>query len=398
MKKRKFFVVCAILTVLLIFGSVSLYAGGAQEEEDAVKIAFIGPLTGPNAAQGVGARNSFLMAIDEVNNSGKLPYTIEVIVLDDESKPGTAASVAQMAVSDPDIVAASGHWNSPCAEATIPIFKSEGIPFIVWGAISPTLTSKENYPYVTRVCPTQAQENIPLAKFAMEELDRQRWAIISDTSTYGKSNTEAWENNAKEYSGVEIVSLDEIQVGTTDFRPILSKIKNRDLDGVYFGGVVMEGALVRRQMVELDMEDTLMVGISGIVDDKFIETAGADAAEGVVAVKPGKDISRMSGGTEFVENYKSAGYSEPFGAYGPYAYDAAKIITTAMAKVGPDKNKLIDAIANIEYSGLLGTTSFNEFGQTENVVSTIYVVQDGKFVPWYESDYEDGSLSLPGAD
>ncbi len=397
MNRRRTIFVCAILTIFLLAGSVSLFAGGEQEDQDVVKIAFIGPLTGPNAAQGVGARNSFLLAIDQVNKSGKLPYTLEVMVLDDESKPGTAASVAQMAVSDPDVVAASGHWNSPCAEATIPIFKSEGIPFIVWGAISPTLTSPENYPYVTRVCPTQAQENIPLAEFVMDDLGRERWAIISDTSTYGKSNTEAWKKNAEKYSGVEVVSLDEIQVGTTDFRPILSKIKNNNLDGVYFGGVVMEGALVRRQMVELDMEDTLMVGISGIVDDKFIETAGADAAEGVVAVKPGKDISQMEGGSDFVKNYEEAGYSEPFGAYGPYAYDAANIIATAMAEVGPDRAKLIDTIVDIEYSGLLGTTTFNDFGQTENVVSTIFVVQDGEFVPWYESDYEGGARSLPGA-
>lgn len=395
MKMKRF---CFLVVVLVLFVlPMSLFAGGNKEDGDVVKVAFIGPLTGPNAAQGVGARNSFLLAIDQVNNSGKLPFTLEVMVLDDESKPATAASVAQLAVSDPDVVAASGHWNSPCAEATIPIFKSAGIPFIVWGAISPTLTSPDNYPYVTRVCPTQAQENIPLAEFVMDELGRKRWAIISDTSTYGKSNTHAWEENAKNISGAEIVSLDEIQVGTTDFRPILSKIKNMNLDGVYFGGVVMEGALVRRQMVELGMEDTLLVGISGIVDDKFIETAGADAAEGVVAVKPGRDISQMPGGSDFVANYEKAGYGEPFGAYGPYAYDAANIIAEAMAKVGTDKEQLIDTIVNIEYSGLLGTTIFNDFGQTANVVSTIFVVQDGKFVPWYDSEYAAGTRSLPGA-
>jgi branched-chain amino acid transport system substrate-binding protein len=397
MKKGNTILACLILSAFLLLGSVSLFAAGEQESGDVVKVAFIGPLTGPNAAQGVGARNSFLLAVDQVNKSGKLPFTLEVIVLDDESKPATAASVAQMAVSDPNVVAASGHWNSPCAEATIPIFKSAGIPFVIWGAISPTLTSPDNYPYVTRVCPTQAQENIPLADFLMGELGRKRWAIISDTSTYGKSNTAAWKENASRYPGVEIVSLDEIQVGTTDFRPILSKIKNNNLDGVYFGGVVMEGALVRRQMVELGMEDTLMVGISGIVDDKFIETAGADAAEGVLAVKPGKDISQMPGGSDFVKSYEAAGYGEPFGAYGPYAYDAANIITTAMAQVGADKGKLVDAIVNIEYSGLLGTTTFNDFGQTENVVSTFFVVQDGKFVPWHESEYKKGARALPGA-
>ncbi len=387
---------CILSIIFLLVGAAGVFAGGQQEGPEEVKVAFIGPLTGANSAQGVGARNSFLMAVDEANESGDLPFTLDVMVLDDESKPATAASVAQKAVSDPEVVIASGHWNSPCAEATIPIFKSEGIPFIIWGAISPTLTSSENYPHVTRVCPTQAQENIPLAEFVMEDLGRKRWAIISDTSSYGKSNTEAWEENAEKISGAEIVSLDEIQVGTTDFRSILSKIEDKDVDGIYFGGVVMEGALVRRQMVELGMEDTLMVGISGIVDDKFIETAGEDASEGVVAVKPGKDISQMPGGEEFEKNYEDADYGEPFGAYGPYAYDAAKIIVEALKEVGPDKEKLVDAVVDMEYSGLLGTTTFNDIGQTENIVSTIFVVEDGEFVPWYESEYSEGDRDLPG--
>lgn len=346
--------------------------------------------------QGVGARNAFKLAIDQANSSGKLPFKVEVIDLDDASNPGTGASAAQKAVADPDVVAASGHWNSPVAEATIPIFKSAGVPLVIWGAIGPKLTSKENYPYITRVCPTQKQENLPLANFVVNTLGRKKWAIISDTTTYGKSNTEAWKSEISKYPGAEIVSIDEIQVGQNDFRPILSKIKAANVDGLYFGGVVMEAALVRKQMVELGMKDLLMVGISGIVDDKFIETAGKEAAEGVIATKPGKSINKLEGGKAFEEAYQKAGFKEPYGAYGPYAYDAANIIVEALKKVGPDRAKLVDAIAKISYTGLLGTTSFDETGQTTNVASTIYVVEDGKWVDWDDSKYKAGQRKLPG--
>ncbi|CEP69214.1 Leu/Ile/Val-binding protein [Moorella glycerini] len=393
------FMVMAVVFTLLAGCSNS--SKGKEEGKaagtKAVKVAFLGPLTGPNAMQGVGARNAFQLAIKQANDSGKLPFKIEVVDLDDASNPGTGASVAQKAVADPDVVAASGHWNSPVAEATIPIFKSAGVPLIIWGAIRPTLTSKENYPYITRVCPTQEQENLPLANFVVNNLGRKKWAVISDTTTYGKSNTEAWKTEIKKYPGAEIVSIDEIQVGQNDFRPILSKIKAANVDGVYFGGVVMEAALVRRQMVELGMKDTLMVGISGIVDDKFIETAGTEAAEGVIATKPGKSISKLEGGKAFEEAYQKAGFKEPYGAYGPYAYDAANIIVEALKQVGPDRKKLVDAIAKISYNGLLGVTTFNEVGQTTNVVSTIYVVEDGKWVDWDASKYKSGERKLPGA-
>ena len=347
--------------------------------------------------QGTGARNAFQLAVKQANDSGKLGFKLEVVDLDDASNPATGASAAQKVVADPAIVAVSGHWNSPVAEATIPIFKSAGMPLVIWGAIGPTLTSAANYPYVTRVAPTQSQENEPLAKFVVSDLGRKKWAIISDTSTYGKSNTQAWTDELKKYPGAAVVSVDEIQVGQTDFRPILSKIKAQDVDGVYFGGVVMEGAMVRRQANELGLKSTLLVGISGIMETKYIETAGSDSAEGVIATKPGDDIGKMPGGKNFDEAYQKAGFKEPYGAYGPYAYDAANIIIEALKQVGPDKKALITAITKTQYSGLLGTTSFNEVGQTKNIMSTISVVQDGKWVDWDSSEYKKGTRKLPGA-
>jgi len=366
-------------------------------DKKAVKIAFIGPLTGPNAMQGTGARNAFQLAVKQANESGKLPFKLEVVDLDDASNPATGASAAQKVVADPAIVAVSGHWNSPVAEATIPIFKSAGMPLVIWGAIGPKLTNPENFPYVTRVAPTQSQENAPLAKFVASDLGRKKWAIISDTSTYGKSNTEAWTAELKKYPGTSVVSVDEIQVGQTDFRPILSKLKAQGIDGIYFGGVVMEGAMVRRQANELGLNGALLVGISGIIETKYIETAGKEAAEGVIATKPGADIGKMPGGKNFDETYQKAGFKEPYGAYGPYAYDAANIIIEALKQVGPDKKALVSAITKIKYEGLLGPTSFNGVGQTNNIMSTIYVVQDGKWVDWDSSEYKKGTRKLPGA-
>jgi len=389
-----------LLTLVFLMATLLTGCGGNKApaaDKKTVKIGFIGPLTGPNAMQGTGARNAFQLAVKQANESGKLSFKLEVVDLDDASNPATGASAAQKLVADSGIVAVSGHWNSPVAEATIPIFKSAGMPLVIWGAISPKLTNAANFPYITRVAPTQSQENAPLAKFVATDLGRKKWAIISDTSTYGKSNTEAWTAEMKKVPGASIVSVDEIQVGQTDFRPILSKIKTQGVDGIYFGSVVMEGAMVRRQANELGMKDTLMVGISGIMEAKFIETASAAAAEGVIATKPGAAIEKMPGGQKFDEGYKKAGFKEPYGAYGPYAYDAANIIIEALKTAGPDKKALVPAITKISYDGLLGTTSFNEVGQTKNIMSTIYVAENGKWVAWDSSEYKKGSRKLPGA-
>lgn len=368
----------------------------APEDVEVVKIGFIGPITGPNAFQGVGARNAFLMAIEKANESGDFPYEIDTIVLDDASEPATGAAAAQRIVDDPDIVAAIGHWNSPVAEATIPVFKGAEIPFIIWGAISPTLTSAENYPYVTRVALTNHQQNVGLVEFLVEDLGYTRFAIVSDTTSYGVTNTESFTEILAEYPDTELLDVHEIHVGETDFRAVLASVNELNPEVVKFGGVVTEGGLVRRQMDEMGMEDVLMTGISGIADAQLIEVAGAGPIEGTITAKPGTSIEKMPGGPEFVAEYEARGYDEPFGVYGPYAYDAVNIILQALKDVGPDRDALINAIVNIEYDGLLGLTTFDDIGQTENILVSIQVAQDGEFVDWEDSEYATGDRTLPG--
>jgi branched-chain amino acid transport system substrate-binding protein len=137
-----------------------------------------------------------------------------------------------------------------------------------------------------------------------------------------------------------------------------------------------------------------MAAISGMWDDKFIEVATPALAEGVVVTKPGIALSKAPMGQDFIAAYEAAGFREPYGAYGPYAYDAAQVILDALKQVGPDSAKLIDAVVNIESEGLFGKSSFNEFGQTENIAVTVYIVDDGKWVDYDNSSYFSGKKSF----
>ena len=383
--------VTGLSTILLatIFLVTSLGWGQAK----VVKIGFIGPLTGPNAAQGVGARNAFDLKIREANASGKFPYKIEMVALDDAYDPATGVAAALRLVSDPTVAAASGHWNSSVALATIHTFHTYRIPFIVWGAIHPDITGFYKYPGVDRVAPTLVQENGPLCDWVLGELGYKSFSIISDTSSYGETNVKAFVPMA-EKMGAKILSTDMASVGTTEFRPILTKIKGLNPDAIYFGGVVMEGALIRDQMGKVGL-NKLLCAISGIKDDKFLEVAGP-SGEGVLSIEPGKPIEKLEEGTQFINAYKAAGYREPFGAYGPNAYDSAGIILEAISKVGTDdKGAIMKYIRNIKYKGLMGETSFDATGQTTNILVSRFVGQDGKWVPWEDSAYAKGVRKLP---
>jgi len=350
--------------------------GAAQARADQIKLGFIGPLSGGNAQQGLGARNGFLLAIDQANESG-YPHQVEAVVLDDASDPAVGVSAAQKLINDPAVVAATGHWNSPVALATMPIFNRAQMPFIVWGAVSPKITD-QNMPNVTRVTPTLVNENKPLAEAIAKEGKVKKIAIISDTTDYGAANTKWFGDFFKAARG-EIVFSDAAAVGTTDFRAMLTTAKAASPDAVYFGGVVTEAALVRSQMADLGMGSLPMYGISGIYDPKFIEIAGKAAEGTIVGIPADQNNPKLDA---FYKAYEAKKYAEPAGSYAKYAYEAAQILLEAIKEKGiEDKEALSKAIREMHHDGILGNISFDENGQIEmNVVIDTYAVKDGKWV------------------
>ncbi len=360
----------------ILAGSLLAIAlGAAQAQADQIKLGFIGPLSGGNAQQGLGARNGFLLAIEQANASG-YPHQVEGVILDDASDPAVGVSAAQKLVNDPSVIAATGHWNSSVALATIPVFNRSQMPFIVWGAVSPKIT-EQNFPNVTRATPTLVNENKPLAEAIAKQGKIKKIAIISDTTDYGAANTK-WFGDFFKAAGGEIVSSDAAAVGTTDFRAMLTTAKAAAPDAVYFGGVVTEAALVRSQMADLGMGNLPMYGISGIYDPKFIEIAGA-AAEGTIAGTPSVQSNPKL--EEFNKAYETKAYPDPAGSYAKYAYEATQILLEVIKEKGiDDKEALSKAIRDIHHDGILGDVSFDANGQTNMAIDIdMFVVRNGKW-------------------
>ena len=366
------------LAIIMMVAALTLGMAPGVFAKETVKIAFIGPLTGANAAQGIGARNAFDLALREANASGDYPYKVEMLALDDASDPATGANAAAKALSDDKVVAAAGHWNSPVARATIPIFHENGTALMIWGAIGTDLTDKygKMYPEITRICPKLDSENEVLAEYLISK-GYKTFSIIHDTSSYGKDCL-TFMKAAIEKRGGKVLSVDGVNVGEKDFRPLLTKVIAKQPQVLYYGGVVTEAALLRVQMMKMGMNNIVYAGISGLADDKFIEVAGKNA-EATIIVKPG-DPKSVAGWPAFVKAYEAQKFSEPMGAYGKYSYDAAKIILAALKETGPDRAKLAKAIRDSKFTGLLGTYTFDETGQTTLLAMTLQEVKNGKWV------------------
>lgn len=381
---------CGLCLCLIMIGAVPNLGLAQQAEKKTVKIAFIGPLTGGNAAVGKGAKNSFELKVKEVLSKGDYPYKIEVTYEDDASDPATGVAAANKVCSDPDVVAAATHWNSPVGLATVHVFHKFGVAQIFWGTIHSDIIYGNDYKEKVRVIPTSMQSNELAAEWAIK-FKRKNWVIIHDTSDYGTKNRDEFKQSLEKRGG-KVLGAFGVTVGQQDFSAILSKVKILNPEGIFFGGVVTEGAGIRKQSMKLGISKVMFMGIPGIQSDTFGKITGTDG-EGTFCSGT-FDVNSSEEGKAFVVAY-NAKYTEPFEQNGPYAYDSAAIILEAIKQVGPDRARIVQYIRGHQFKGVIGDIKWDSYGQNITGGLTMYINQDGKWVKFERSEYASGKRKFP---
>jgi branched-chain amino acid transport system substrate-binding protein len=369
-------------------------AAATVDAKDKVKVGFIGPLTGGVSVNGLGGRNSADLAVRLRNSDPKAKYEYELVVLDDECKPNVAVQVATKMAADKDIIAGATHYCSATAIATVDVYHKFGFPVIVWGAVLPDITYRNKYDEVHRVNGTMINQNDTNAEL-VSRLGYKTVAVIHDTTDYGKGHLEYFSKALDKIGKTKIVGTFGVTADQQDFTSELTKIKALNPDVIYFGGLTPIGVRIRSQMDKLGIK-AVFDGTSGIVSDAYIQGLGP-LAEGTLAFREGAPTEKLPGGKFFMEKYTAQKYDNPPEAYGAFAYAAMDMILDTIEAVGPDRKKVIDALRDVkDRDSIVGKITFDDHGQNTVPVITKYVVQDGKFVEWFESEYESGKRKLPG--
>jgi branched-chain amino acid transport system substrate-binding protein len=385
--KRAFAALAAVSVLPLAFGSLD-----AALAKDKVKIAFVGPLTGALSPHGIGGRNSAELAVKQMNADPKTKYDYELVVLDDECKPNIGVQVVTKIASDRSIVAAIPHYCSATAIATVDIFNRFKLPMVVWAAVLPEITYANKYPEVHRVSGILIGQNRVGAEF-MKARGYKKFVSFADSTDYGKSMNKYFTQFTTE-NGNEILGTFAVPPDQQDLSAELTKIKELNPEVIYFGGLTPLGARLRTQMAKFGIT-AQFEGNSGIMGDAFINAAGPELAEGTVTFFDSPPISKMPGGKMFTDSYKAAGYTEPPEAYGPFAYIATKLVIDTIEKAGPDRAKVTAALGDVkDVPSIVGPITFDDHGQNITPLTTKYVVQDGKWTVWEDSEYAAGKRKL----
>ena len=362
--------------------------------KDKVKVGFIGPLTGGVSVNGLGGRNSADLAVKLRNADAKTKYQYELVVLDDECKPNVAVQVATKMAADKDVIAGATHYCSAAAIATVDTYHKFGFPVIVWGAVLPDITYRNKYAEIHRVNGTMINQNDANAAL-ISKLGYKTVAVIHDTTDYGKGHNEYFRKALDKIGSAKIVGTFGVTADQQDFTSELTQIKSLNPEVIYFGGLTPIGVRVRSQMDKLGIK-AVFDGTSGIVSDAFIQGLGP-LAEGALAFREGAPVEKLPGGKFFMENYAKQKYDNPPEAYGAFAYAAMDMIIDTIEKVGSDRKKVIAELAKVkDRDSIVGKITFDDHGQNTVPVITKYVIQDGKFVEWDDSEYASGKRKLPG--
>ncbi len=350
----------------------------AEGGEVLVKIGVAAPLTGPQSHYGKGIENAVRMAVEEANASGleiggkKIKF--EVLAEDDQADPKTATSVAQKLV-DAKINGVVGHMNSGAGIPASKIYMEASIPQISASMTAVAYTA-QGYPTTYRVMANDAQQGKVLGEYATQKWGAKKVVLIDDRTAYGQGLADEVEKAVKAGGG-EITAREFTNDKAQDFNAILTSAKGKKPDLIFFGGMDPQGGPMVRQLKGLGMASKYLGG-DGIYSPKFIELAGK-SAEGSKASSPGLPLEKMPGGTAFKEKYE-AKYGQ-IQLYEPFAYDAANILIDAMKRAGStEPNKYLPEMGKTNYTGVIGTVSFDEKGDIKNGPVSVYEVKDGKWV------------------
>lgn len=364
-----------------IAGALSLmFAGVASAQEQVVRIGHVGPLSGSIAHLGKDNENGARMAIEELNAKGvtiggkKIKF--ELLGEDDaaDAKQGNAA--AQKLV-DAKVVGVIGHLNSGTTIPASRIYNDAGIPQISPSATNPTYT-QQGFKTAFRVVANDGQLGGTLGRYAAEKLGAKTVAVIDDRTAYGQGVANEFIKGAKA-KGVNVVSQQYTTDKATDFNAILTTIKARKPDVIFFGGMDAVGGPMLRQMKALGINAKFMGG-DGICTEELPKLSGGNVGEDMVYCAEAGGVEE--GGKKALEEFKAA-YKKRFNVdvklYAPYVYDATMVMVQAMQRANSwEPAKYLPELAKTNYKGVTGTIAFDERGDIKDGTLTLYTYRKGQ--------------------
>ncbi len=371
------------LKVVALAGLMAVASLASAQDTQVVRIGHVAPTSGPQAHYGRDNENGVRMAIEDLNGQnitiGGKRIRFEIVAEDDAADPKQGTAAAQK-LCDSKVSGVVGHLNSGTTIPASKVYNDCGIPHITGAATNPNLT-RPGYKTTFRIIANDNALGAGLANHAADNLKLKRVAIIDDRTAYGQGVAEVFKRTALA-KGMQVVDEQFTNDKATDFMSILTAIKAKNPDAIFFGGMDPQAGPMLRQMEQLGLANVRYFGGDGICTSEIAKLAGgAKTLNNVICAEGGASLAKMPGGEAWKKRY-DAKYPNQFQVYSPYTYDATFVLVDAMKRANSVDPKVYTALLpKSNFRGVTSVISFEPNGELKNAAITLYSYKDGKKVP-----------------
>jgi branched-chain amino acid transport system substrate-binding protein len=359
----------------ILAATLSLGTGGAKAQD--IPIAVVGPLTGSNASLGEQMTRGAKMAVADINaKGGVLGKKLNLIVADDACDPKQAVAAANE-VAGKKVVFVAGHY---CSSSSIPasaVYNEADILQMTPASTNPALTddaAKKGWNNVFRSCGRDDVQGGVAGKYLADHYQGKRIAIIHDKTAYGKGIADETKK-AMNAAGLKEAMYEAITQGDKDFSALISKMKQANIDAIYFGGYQTEAGLIVRQARDQGLK-AQFIGADALVTEEFWKITGP-SGEGTLMTFP-PDPRNVPAAKAVVDKFMAEGYN-PEG-YTLYTYAAIQAFAAAAGKAGSLKvDDLSTALKSMTVDTVVGPLSWDRKGDVTEPKYVFYVWRGGKY-------------------
>jgi len=361
-----------LLTALTAAAIISGCSGG--DEDNTIPVAIVGPITGQYASFGAQMKNGGDLAVADINAAGGvLGKKLDLSTGDDACDPKQAVAVANQTTAA-GVKLVAGHY---CSGSSIPaskVYAESDMVQISPASTNPTFTDDRAGPNIYRVCGRDDQQGRVAGKYLASYLADKKIAFVHDKTAYGKGLADETKK-AMNQAGKQEEMYEAITAGEKDYSALVSKLKQANIDVVYFGGYHTEAGLIIRQMRDQGM-NTILMGGDALITQEFWSITG-DAGEGtLMTFSP--DPRKNPAAAEVVRRFKDKGI-EPEG-YVLYTYAAIQAWKQAAEKAkSVEKDDVVKAMNDTEFDTVIGKFKFNEKGDPNLPPYAVYRWSKGTY-------------------
>lgn len=360
--------------------AASLALAGLSHAQERIRVGFLSPVTGPQAANGVDNRDGVLLAIKEINargiQVGGKPVRFELDINDDGADPKQGVQIAQ-SLADRKVKFVLGPYNSGVAmPASRVLADADIVTFTV--ASNPKIT-QQGHRNLFRIGASDNQLGTKMATYAAQDLKIKTVAVIDDRTAYGQGVAKEFSDEARR-QGIKVVTNEFTTDKSTDFTAILTSVRASKAEAVFYGGYSPQGGPMLRQMRALGLNVPLLGG-DGICSSETALLSQVAGHLNTYCTQGGSMLDKSDKGQKFIERYRAEYKRDPL-TYAAAFYDGMHLLAAAIeATQSTDGKKIVEHVAKGKYAGVSGEYSYDDKHDLRSSAVTVFTFKGKDVVP-----------------